>query len=290
MLNIGRKVWFFPLLGTFAVLVSDAQQPQSQPPNSHQTVGAARQAIPNAGPNSPGGPSPAARYSPLAATGGYRGQRVTWYDALLHSLNPKNIDWGMNWEQRRAIFLENTIGNKYFVFCAFLVLCFYAALVAMGWIVWDHKKDLRYFETELVKGQNWAVYWRTRAIEAIGKHNEHIENCNRVIEAGESGIPIGDAAEAADLRRELERTRTELQNANSEKLRLQAELEERKRATTELSLRVDEVTKRIGNGNQDNGLASPPLRDNKAALVARINRLESALAAATQENRRLKGA
>ncbi len=240
-------------------------------------------------PNSPHAESPAARYSPLAAAGGYKGKHVTWYDALLQSLNPKNIDWGLKWEQRRANFLENTAGNKYFVFCAFLMLCFYAALVAIGWIVRDHKQDIRYFETELVKGRNWAAYWRNRALEAIGKHNDHIERCNRVIEAGESGVSIGDS-EVADLRREIERTRTELQNTTSEKLRLEAELDEKKRMTTELSLRVDEATKRIGKGGQENGAPARTMPDEKTELVARINRLEAALAAATQENRRLKGA
>jgi chromosome segregation ATPase len=111
-----------------------------------------------------------------------------------------------------------------------------------------------------------------------------------VIETGESGVSIGDS-EAAGLRRELERMRTELQNTTSEKLRLEGELDEKKRVTTELSLRVDEVTKRIGKGNQqENGAPSAATPDEKAAFVARINRLEAALAAATQENRRLKGA
>jgi hypothetical protein len=262
------------------------QQPhQPQPAPSD---GARRVAPSN--PDAKASPSPAARYSPLAAEGGYQGQRTTWYDALFHSLNPRNIDWGMSWEQRRAIFLENTIANKYFVFCAFLVLCFYAALLALGWIVWDHKKDIRYFETELVKGRNWAAYWKNRAIEAITKHNAHIEKCNRVIEAGDTGIPLGDAAEAIDLRIELERARAELQNVTSEKLRLKGELDEKARTISELSLRIDEVTKKIGNGNAENGAAGTARTEDKAALVARINRLEAALATATQENRRLKGA
>jgi hypothetical protein len=246
--------------------------------------------MPNVVPEAKAGQSAAARYSPLAAQGGYRGQRTTWYDALFHSLNPRNIDWGLSWEQRRAAFLESTIANKYFVFCAFLVLCFYAALLAIGWIVWDHKKDVSYFETELVKGRNWAAYWKTRAIEAITKHNAHVEKCNRVIEAGETGIPVGDAAEAINLRLELERARAELQNVTSEKLRLKGELDEKARTISELSIRVDEVTKRIANGNAENGSAGATRADDKAALVARINRLETALATATQENRRLKGA
>jgi hypothetical protein len=285
-LNIRRMALLSALVCTLIVTVVYSQQPQPSRPGKAAT----HQPPPNGASNVTVGQSSAARYSPLAAQGGYRGQRMTWYDALLHSLNPKDIDWGMSWEQRRAIFLENTVANKYFVFCAFLVLCFYAALLAIGWIIWDHKKDIRYFETELVKGRNWALYWKARAVEAISKHNAHIEKCNRVIEAGETGVPLGDAAEAVGLHLELERTRTELQNVTSEKLRLKGELEEKARTITELSFRVDEVTKRIGNGSHDNRPSSTPQADDKVALIARINRLESALAAATQENRRLKGA
>ena len=288
--RIVRRALLCAVLVAAAAPSGNAQRPESQAATARQPVATERHAAPNVGSASPRGQSPAARYSPLAAAGGYKGQHITWYDALLHSLNPRNIDWGMSWERRRANFLENTAGNRYFVFCAFLVLCFYAALVTMGWIVWDHKKDIRYFETELVKGRNWASYWRNRAMEAIGKHNDHIEKCNRVIEAGETGIPLGDAAEAIDLRLDLERARAELQNVTSEKLRLKGELDEKARTISELSLRVDEVTKRFANGSAENGPAGTARGDDKAALVARINRLESALATATQENRRLKGA
>jgi len=289
MQSLTRRWAVCTLFVAFGAASVNGQPQQSDTTPARQHAPSDRPGTAKVVPNSAHSESPAARYSPLAAAGGYKGQHVTWYEALLHSLNPKSIDWGLRWEQRRADFLENTVGNKYFVFCAFLVLCFYAALVAIGWIVRDHKQDVRYFEVELVKGRNWAAYWRNRALEAISKHNEHIERCNRVIEAGESGVSIGDS-EAADLRRELERTRTELQNTTSEKLRLEAELDEKKRMTTELSLRVDEVTKRIGKGGQENGAPAGTIPDEKAALVGRINRLETALAAATQENRRLKGA
>lgn len=290
-LNVRCHVHLAVLLGVLTTTAMYGQQPQRpQPLQTGERAGVARPAAPNAVPDAEAGQSPAARYSPLAAQGGYRGQRTTWYDALFHSLNPRNIDWGTSWEQRRAALLENTAANKYFVFCAFLVLCFYAALLAIGWIVWDHKKDIRYFETELVKGRNWIMYWKTHALEAITKHNAHIERCNRVIEAGEAGIQTGDAAEATELRLELERTRAELQNATSEKLRLKSELDEKARTISDLSLRVDQVTEKIGNGNAGSGPAGTKGSDEKAALVARINRLESALATATQENRRLKGA
>ncbi|MCZ2076133.1 MAG: hypothetical protein LC130_14170, partial [Bryobacterales bacterium] len=187
--------------------VNAQQQPQMQTTRLQQAVDTSHEKSPKAQSQGSGPQSPAARYSPMAAAGGYRGGRGTWYDALFHSLNPHNIDWGMRWEQRRAIFLENTISNRYFVFCAFLVLCFYTALVAMGWIIRDHRKDIRYFETELVKGRNWVEYWRNRAIEAINRYNLHVEKCNRVVEADENGAPSGDAAEVSDLRLQLERTR-----------------------------------------------------------------------------------
>jgi len=290
-INIKRNVCRVALLGACTVSAMYGQQPtQAQPSQPGQPPGVTHRGAPIAAADAKTGQPPAARYSPLAAQGGYQGQRKTWYDALFQSFNPKNIDWGMSWEQRRAAFFENTVANKYFVFCTFLVLCFYAAVLAIGWIAWDHKKDIRYFETELVKARNWAAYWKSRAIEAINKHNGHIERCNRVIEAGETGIPVGDAAETIDLRLELERTRSELQNVTSEKLRLKSELDEKARTISDLSLRVDAVTKRIGNGKPDNDAAGAVGSDDKAALVARINRLETALATATQENRRLKGA
>ena len=268
---IRRNVHLVVLFGAMAVAAVYGQQPRSQPGDP---AGAARPAAPNGVPAAKAWQSPAARYSPLAAQGGYRGQRTTWYDALFRSLNPRNIDWGRRWEERRAAFLENTVANKYFVFCAFLVLCFYAALLGVGWIVWDHRKDIRYFETELVKARNWAAYWKSRAVKAITKHNGHIERCNRVVEAGETGLPVGDAAEAIDLRLELERARAELQNVTSEKLRLKGELDEKARTISELSHRVDAVSKRIGNGGPDNASAGAVSSDDKAALVTRINRLD----------------
>ena len=133
---------------------------------------------------------------------------------------------------------------------------------------------------------NYAKYWKEQAGEAIRKHNAHIERCNRVIEAGETGLPTGDAAEAADWRTEMERMRTELSNAQSDKKRLEAELEQ-KTMMADMSARVDEAKtwQRSGRGN---GSGAALKADDKVALVDRINRLETALAAAKDENRRLK--
>jgi len=236
-------------------------------------------------------PSPAAQYSPLAAQGGYRGHGMTWYDALFRSLNPKNIDWGMSWEQRRSIFLENSIGNKYFMYAAALSLLLVYSVVVIVWQRWNHTERLKQLAQRTADAMNYAKYWKERAGEAIRKHNAHIERCNRVIEAGETGVPTGDAAEAADWRLQMERMRTELSNAQSDKKRLEAELEQKNAMVADMSARVDEATQKISGGSgRGNGAGTGVKADDKAALVDRINRLEAALAAAKDENRRLKGA
>ncbi|MGH9630188.1 MAG: hypothetical protein ACRD7E_17870 [Bryobacteraceae bacterium] len=236
-------------------------------------------------------PSPAAQYSPLAAQGGYRGHGMTWYDALFHSLNPKNIDWGMSWEQRRSMFLQNSIGNKYFIYTAALSLLLVYSVVVITWQRWSHGERLKQLAQRTADAMNYANYWKDRAGEAIRKHNAHIERCNRVIEVGETGMPPGGVAEAADWRTEMERMRTELSNAQSDNKRLEAELEQKKAMVADMSARVDEATQKIGNASgRGNGSEAALKADDKVALVDRINRLETALAAAKDENRRLKGA
>jgi len=228
---------------------------------------------------------PAAQYSPLAAQGGYRGQTTTWYDALFRSLNPMDVDWGARWEQRRRIFLENSVGNKYFVYTAALSLLLTWLAVVVAWQRWDHAERLKALAQSTADVLNYASYWKQAAGEAIRRHNDHIERCNRVIEAGESGVPLGDVADALRLRRELEESRTEVLNLTTTNKRLQAELDQKAGLIVDLSQRVDEVARKTGNGGkgaQQSGQV--------ASLVERINRLEEALKAARQENEVLKGA
>jgi len=264
--------------------------PQAAPQQSEQPNLGNRKPAPTGSAPRSARPSPAAQYSPLAAQGG-RGHGMTWYDALFHSLNPKNIDWGMSWEQRRSIFLENSIGNKYFMYAAALSLLLVYSVVVIVWQRWNHTERLKQLAQRTADAMNYAKYWKERAGEAIRKHNAHIERCNRVIEGGETGVPTGDAAEAADWRLQMERMRTELSNAQSDKKRLEAELEQKNAMVADMSARVDEATQKVaGGGVRGNGSGTALKADDKAALVDRINRLETALATAKDENRRLKGA
>src|SRR5437870_3890048 len=71
-------------------------------------------------------------------------------------------------------------------------------------------------------------YSREGAHEAIRRYNEHIDKCNRVIEAQEAGLPsagVGNT-EVESLRRQLEDSRTECDAASRERDNLQAELKQ----------------------------------------------------------------
>jgi hypothetical protein len=60
------------------------------------------------------GQVPAAQYSPLAAEGGYSRAHTSPLDAMVHALNPHNVDLGAVWEARRRAWLENAGANRYF--------------------------------------------------------------------------------------------------------------------------------------------------------------------------------
>ena len=266
--------------------VINQQQSGTGQPNSVQ-----QQPVPNAYPSRSAPPASAAQYSPLAAQGGYRGQKMTWYEALFRSLNPKNIDWGMSWEHRRSIFLENSIGNKYFMYTAALSLLLVYSFVVIIWQRWNHAERLKQLAQRAADAMNYAKYWKQGADKATRKHNAHIEKCNRVIEAGENGLPGGDTAEAGELRRQIEGMRIEALNLTSENKRLRHDLEQKSTIVADLSVRVDDAAKKVGNGNgPGNGAKGGENSVQVATLVDRINRLEETLRTVRQENERLKGA
>jgi hypothetical protein len=282
--------------GWIGLTPAQCQQPEGSKVASPQQPGAgqrnaAQQPVPNLYPSRSAQPVPAAQYSPLAAQGGYRGQKLTWYEALFRSLNPKNVDWGMSWEQRRSIFLENSIGNKYFMYTAALSMLLVYSFVVIVWQRWNHAERLKQLAQGAADAMNYAHYWKAGAEKATRKHNTHIEKCNRVIETGESGLPTSDTAEAAALRQQVEGMRIEVLNLTSENKRLRHDLEQKSTVVADLAVRVDDATKKIGSGNgPGNGAKGGENSVQVATLVDRINRLEETLRTVRLENERLKGA
>jgi hypothetical protein len=94
---------------------------------------------------------------------------------------------------------------------------------------------------------NYAQYWKAGAENAARKHNTHIEKCNRVIEAGESGLPAVTPPKAAP-RQQVEGKRVEVLNLTS-RTSGYAMIWTKVDGVADLSVRVDDATKKIGSGN-----------------------------------------
>ena len=241
---------------------------------------------------------PRSQYSPLAAQRGEHPQQrsQTWYEFALSRINPRNIKYGAWMEERRRAFLEATAKNPYFNYGlgSTIVILFLMVTSAKFWID-GRRKDWVTAEmmTDLL---NQDQYSREVAKEAIRKYNDHIERCNRVVEAAESGHPIpGSATEVQELRARLQETEDNLGSITRDKNKLDTELEEKKLLVTKLSLRLDGVTRKT-NGDGEVTVAtqvaavSAGEESETSRLMQHINNLQQQLYTEREKNKRLKGA
>ena len=237
---------------------------------------------------------PRSQYSPLAAQRGEHPQQrpQTWYEFALSRINPRNIKYGAWMEERRQAFLEATAKNPYFNYGlgSTIVILFLMVTSAKFWID-GRRKDWVTAEmmTDLM---NQDQHSRKVAKDAIRKYNDHIERCNRVVEAAESGHPIpGSATEVEELRAKLKETADTLTVVTTERDLGIARLDEKTRLVTQLSLRTDDVTQKInGNGAAGEGVPESAGEESETAQMMRhINNLQQQLYAERKKNERLKG-
>jgi septal ring factor EnvC (AmiA/AmiB activator) len=118
----------------------------------------------------------------------------------------------------------------------------------------------------LTDALNARTIAESRALEAIDRHNRHIELCNRVIEGQSSGIGgTTDSGNSALTVRELQ---TELAASRANCARLEHELEQSKNEHVQVDGRLAaleaELTRKAAHPDPD--------------LVARLERAESELA------------
>lgn len=233
---------------------------------------------------------PRSRYSPMAAAqerGQAPRQPDTWYDFLLKQFNPDNLDYGKWLEERRRVFLQATVRNPYFLYSFWMTL--WSLLVMTAYTkLWIDRRRERLVTAEMMTDlYNHDLYSREVAREAIRKHNQHIEQCNRVIEAAESGqqVPGGGSA-VEQLTEKLRDLQTKLDAVNQEKDKLQTELEAKVQVATRLSARVDALAKQGNGSGKPDAPLSPALH---AELVKHANELQQQLEAERARNKRLKG-
>jgi len=225
----------------------------------------------------------------------YRG-RETWYEFLVRQFNPANFNYGAWLEERRQAFLAASVRTPYFWYSLGVTAGLLFILLAYAKLQLDHRRSMRITAEMLADVHNHDQYSRQLAREAVEKHNQHVEHCNRAIEAAESadGRPGWGGTELEGLRNELQRVAAQLDAITQERNKLQEELRQKALVVTDLSLRLDALAKKVnGQGDSRPGTGSQPPANfggNGAQLVGHINRLQEELYAERQKNRRLKGA
>jgi hypothetical protein len=218
---------------------------------------------------------PAAQYSPLAAQGGYSRARSSPLDAMVHALNPRDVNLGAMWEERRRAWLENAGANRYFWYSFGATIVVILSWFALAWVQNDRVRERWQLAEHAADALRYAEYCKRKAKEAIDRYNLHTETCNRVIEAGESGIATPETANLEDYKREIQRLKSDNDAKELQVARLSEQLEQKAGELNSLTERVTGAEQRL----KTRTAAGPDSAN--AALVERIQRLEA-------ENRRLK--
>jgi len=219
--------------------------------------------------------APAAQYSPLAAQGGYSRARTSPLDAMVHSLNPRDVNLGAMWEERRRAWLENAGANRYFWYSFVATIIVILSWFALAWLQIDRVRERWQLAEHAADALRYAEYCKRKAKEAINRYNLHIETCNRVIEAGDSGMATPETANLEDYKREIQRLKSDNDAKELQIARQSEQLEQKAAELNSLTERVTGAEQRMKNragSGQDSA---------NAALAERIQRLEA-------ENRRLK--
>lgn len=215
----------------------------------------------------------------------YQG-REDFFHASTKLVNPKEFDYGAWIEERRQALLEASVTNPFFWYSALTTGLLMLLMMMYGVRVLGEKRKLWRAAEILTDVWNQDQHSRCVAARAVEKHNRHMEECNRVVEAQLSGRPSPAALEAGDARHQIESLRAELGATESEKNEAKAQLEKKDKLIAELSARITALEKLWG----ENGGSPPDGTDTVTKLVARINTLQQQLEAERQRNRQLKRA
>src|SRR6266704_1906733 len=86
-------------------------------------------------------------------------------------------------------------------------------------LLWIDRNRERWVASEMMTDiYNHDLYSREVASEAIEKYNRHVERCNRVTEAQETGQPIpGSVTEVSELRTKLQEIADKLGTVSKER-------------------------------------------------------------------------
>ena len=229
--------------------------------------------------------TPAAQYSPLAAQGGYWRDRRSPWQTVVDYFNPRHLNLGQIWEERRQAWLFNVAYNQYFwyAYCVtgLLILSWFVL-----WWVWDDKvRTLDELAENAADALRHSEYSKREAKAAIRRYNEHVDKCNRVIEDQRSGAMTTPETASLETLKEQVQTLTNDKQANQFKIQqLDNDVRAKEKLVTEMTQRLNEIESRILNRKTETSATGSP----NAGLVERINRLEKENRKLVEENRQLK--
>ena len=219
------------------------------------------------------------------STGPQNGQgKDDFFHSSAKLVNKSDYDWGAWLAERRRSFVEASAGNPFFWYSALTTVLLMLLMSAYGVRVLDEKRKLWRAAEILTDVWNQDQYSRAIAQAAVEKHNRHMLECNRVVEAQFSGRPSAASLETSDAREQLELIRAERDTLDSDVKRLSAELEKKEQTVSDLSTRL----KALENDAPAGRAVAVSAPDGK--LIARVNQLTQQLEAERQKNRSLKGA
>ena len=217
------------------------------------------------------------RYSASAAAGKLGRNQDTFWDFWLRQFNPQRTNYGALLEEKRRRFLAQAGANPYFwfAFAEFGAICFL--------ILWVTKQRIDRRELEwqaagcMADLANYALFCKQNALEAVAKHNEHIELCNRLIESEETGKPVPPGGASDEQRQTIDRLQKELADKVADNRRLEAELTSEKSKMRNLTTRLDALEQARG-----------PAGGANVDLVNRLNAAVAEVQTLKRENERLK--
>jgi len=222
--------------------------------------------------------------------------RDTWYEFLLKQFNPHNFDYGAWLEKRREAFLEATVKEPYFWYSVSVTLGMLLMMAACTKLYLDHRRSMRITADMMADVYSHDLLSRQAAAEAIVRYNQHIEHCNRAIEASEAGDarPGWGETQVDSLRAELQRVAGQLEATTQDRNKLQEELRQKSLIVADLSTRLDALSKKVNGPRDTGGSGGEPVltgtNGDGTRFVGQINRLQEELYTERQKNKRLKGA
>ena len=225
---------------------------------------------------------PRSQYSPLAAAGGYAPRGVSPWQAIVNYFNPRHLNMGQIFAERKQAWLDNALYNQYFWYSFWVTALLIFSWFAIAWVHNDRVRETWELAEFAADAVGYAEYCKRAAKEAITRYNEHVETCNRVIESNTSGLVTPETAHLQSFKQQIEQLTTEKQAAEFKIGRLTEELKSKDQAVAEITSRLSSLETQLTERPKDASGTAPP------GLVERINRLESVNRALKEENQRIR--